>query len=190
MRIAKVKGIAAIAAIAFAFAAAAWAATPSPYAGQQNREIRSLSESEVADLLAGKGMGYANAAELNGYPGPAHVLELRSELGLSAEQLAQTQAIFQRMESSAKSLGAELVQAERALEASFRNREVSPDSLARALERIAAIEGKLRNVHLGAHLEQTRVLSPAQAARYARLRGYAGDAGDAGGHHGHHPGHK
>ena len=162
-------------------------------------EIDDLSPSElerVLDLastpdpprvLAGKGMGYAKAAELNGYPGPAHVLELRSELGLSAEQLAQTQAIFQRMESSAKSLGAELVQAERALDASFRNREVSPESLARALERIAAIEGKLRNVHLGAHLEQTRVLSPAQAARYARLRGYAGDAG---GHHRHHPGHK
>ena len=176
-----------IAAIAFASATAAFASAPSPYAGQQNREIRSLSASEVADLLAGKGMGYAKAAELNGYPGPAHVLELQSELGLSADQLARTRSIFQRMESSAKSFGAQLVEAERALDASFRNREVSPDTLARALERISTIAGKLRNVHLGAHLEQTRVLSAAQITRYAELRGYANVNA---GHHGHHPGHK
>ncbi|MGH7485986.1 MAG: hypothetical protein ACREMY_10365, partial [bacterium] len=46
-----------------------------PYAGQQSREIKALSQEEAAGLLAGKGMGFAKAAELNGFAGPAHVLE-------------------------------------------------------------------------------------------------------------------
>jgi len=52
----------------------------SPYVGQEQREIKSLSPDEVKDYLAGKGMGLAKAAELNHYPGPAHVLELASQL--------------------------------------------------------------------------------------------------------------
>jgi hypothetical protein len=54
----------------------------SPYAGDETREIKALSPQEVSDLLAGKGMGFAKTAELNGFPGPAHVLELASQLQL------------------------------------------------------------------------------------------------------------
>jgi hypothetical protein len=63
-----------------AFAAAALILTTitafaqTPYAGMQTRPIKALSEQQVADLQAGRGMGLALAAELNGYPGPAHVL--------------------------------------------------------------------------------------------------------------------
>jgi hypothetical protein len=48
-----------------------------------SRETKSLSESDIESLTAGKGMRYAKAAELNGFPAPAHVLELASELQLS-----------------------------------------------------------------------------------------------------------
>ena len=58
----------------------------SPYAGQQTREIKALSSTQTADLLAGKGMELAKAAELNGYPGPMHTLELATQLELSTEQ--------------------------------------------------------------------------------------------------------
>jgi hypothetical protein len=47
----------------------------SPYAGMQTRSIKALSEQQIADLKAGRGMGLALPAELNGYPGPAHVLD-------------------------------------------------------------------------------------------------------------------
>src|SRR5262249_1929289 len=59
-------------------AATAWAQDPSsnPYAGQQSRSIKALSEDDIAALLKGAGIGLAKAAELNGYPGPAHVLAL------------------------------------------------------------------------------------------------------------------
>src|SRR5580658_1033453 len=53
------------------------------YAGQQMRDIKALSSDDVADLLAGRGMGLAKPAELNHYPGPAHLLEMKDQLGLS-----------------------------------------------------------------------------------------------------------
>lgn len=85
-----------------------------PYSGQETREIKGLSESDIDGLLSGKGMGYAKAAELNGYPGPAHVLELGEKLDLTARQRAETRAIFKRMQNAAQELGAELVAAARA----------------------------------------------------------------------------
>jgi hypothetical protein len=50
----------------------------SPYAGQQARPIKAVSDEDIAALRKGEGMGMAKAAELNGYPGPAHVLSLRN----------------------------------------------------------------------------------------------------------------
>ena len=39
---------------------------PSPYAGQEGRPIKALSEQQIADLRTGRGMSLALAAELNG----------------------------------------------------------------------------------------------------------------------------
>ena len=156
---------------------------PSPYVGLEVRDIKALSPSEIADLLAGKGMGFAKSAELNEYPGPAHVLELTTQLRLSPEQLAQTKLIFARMEASAKKHGADLVEAERELEALFRSRQITPASLSHAVERVASRQAQVRNAHLVAHIEQTNLLTAEQTAQYVALRGY-------GGHHGKHGGHK
>src|SRR6202165_2300257 len=76
-----------------------------PYAGMQTRPIKALSEQQVADLGAGRGMGLALAAELNGYPGPSHVLELADRLELSADQRASVQRLFDAMKAEAVPLG-------------------------------------------------------------------------------------
>jgi hypothetical protein len=88
----------------------------SPYVGQGFREIKALSPQEISDYLSGKGMGLAKAAEVNGYPGPAHVLELATQLHLSADQKVKTEALFKRMQDRAIPLGKELVEEERAFE--------------------------------------------------------------------------
>jgi hypothetical protein len=59
----------------------------SPYAGEEQRVIKSLSPEEIESLKAGAGMGFAKLAELNGFPGPKHVLELAGRLELSPTQL-------------------------------------------------------------------------------------------------------
>lgn len=162
------------------------AGSPSPYVSAQSQDIKALSPAEAKDLLAGKGMGYAKAAELNGYPGPAHVLELADELQLSATQRLDTQAIFDRMAASAKTVGPLLIDAERALDSSFRDKNVNPESLARAVEEIAYLQGELRRIHLHAHIKQTAVLTASQIAQYAVQRGYTDRSSESAGQHHHH----
>src|SRR5262245_1477224 len=65
----------------------------SPYAGLDSRDIKALSAEQLADLKAGRGMGLALAAELNGYPGPLHVLELADRLQLSPEQTRRVDSL-------------------------------------------------------------------------------------------------
>jgi Spy/CpxP family protein refolding chaperone len=161
-------------------------ATNDSYAGQEQRALKALSEAEQADLLAGKGMGLAKAGELNGYPGPRHVLDLAEELQLSPDQRAATQSLFDRMQVRASALGNEIVAAERELDSLFATRRIDQQRLTEATERIGVLNGQLRAVHLSAHLEQTKILTSAQVEGYAQLRGYA--SADAGSQpdHGHH----
>lgn len=73
----------------------------SPYVGQELRDIKALAAQEISDYLSGKGMGLAKAAELNGYPGPAHVLDLATQLNLTTDQTIKTEALFKRMQARA-----------------------------------------------------------------------------------------
>jgi hypothetical protein len=158
---------------AFALAGLALSgASPSPYAGQQTREIKALSSDDVADLLAGRGMGLAKAGELNGYPGPAHVLELADELGLDADQRRAIGEIRARMTAAAKPLGAEILRRERDLDGQFAGGSITEPQLATVTAAIADLEGRLRATHLSAHLATKALLTSAQIARYQQLRGY------------------
>lgn len=143
-----------------------------PYAGLQKRDIKVLSEQQIADLRAGKGMSLALAAELNGYPGPAHSLELAEQLRLSPEQRSKTQALFDKMRQEAKTLGEEVIVAERDLDRLFKDKRVTSDNLAAATSRAASAQGRLRECHLRYHLAMMEVLTPEQITQYSRLRGY------------------
>lgn len=148
-----------------------------PYAGQQQREIKSLSQAEVDALLKGDGMGYAKAAELNGYPGPAHVLELADALALDDAQRAATQQLMHAHKQRARELGAALVEAERHLDRAFAHRHIDEQRLAGLTEQAARLQAQLRAEHLATHLAQTRLLTPEQVRHYGEMRGYAAPAG-------------
>jgi Spy/CpxP family protein refolding chaperone len=156
----------------------------SPYAGQQEREIKSLSPQEKDDLLAGRGMGLAKPAELNGYPGPMHVLELADRLGLTSEQHQAVQASFQRMRLAAKALGQSIIDAEHHLDRRFAHGHIDAASLAEQTAVIATLHGELRRTHLAAHLDMKAILSAEQITRYITARGY--DTPGAGAHHHKH----
>jgi Spy/CpxP family protein refolding chaperone len=147
---------------------------PASYAGEERREIKSLSTEEIEQLLQGHGMGLAKAAELNHYPGPRHVLDLGVKLELTPEQSAATQAAFERMREEAMRLGRQIVERERALDAMFAKGDIDAGKLRAATSEIARLQGDLRAAHLAAHLEMRRILSPAQIKKYDELRGYAG----------------
>jgi hypothetical protein len=54
-------------------------------------------------------MGMAKAAELNGYPGPTHVLALAPQLGLTESEQQRVTTIFEGMSAAAKPLGSEVI---------------------------------------------------------------------------------
>ena len=150
------------------------ASAQQPYAGLQARPVKALSEQQIDDLKAGRGMGLALAAELNGYPGPSHVLELGDQLGLTAEQRTRMQALFNAMKADAIPLGATLIAQESELDRQFALKGVTPASLATATAAIGETQGALRHAHLKYHLATLEILTPAQISRYAELRGYQG----------------
>jgi hypothetical protein len=142
-----------------------------PYAGQQARRIRSMTDVEVADIEAGRGMGLARPAELASFPGPQHVLELAPDLGLDADQLARTRALIAPMRAAAMRHGERRLDAERGIDRLFATRSATPQALARALEASAQAQAAVRAAHLEAHIAQTAILTPEQVARYDVLRG-------------------
>ena len=151
----------------------------SPYAGQETRALKTLSEEEIQALLSGQGMGLAKAAELNHYPGPRHVLDLATPLQLSEPQRAETHQIYDRMHREAVRLGTLIVDKERELEHLFAAEAVDSQTLHSLTEQIAQLHGGLRLAHLQAHVEMKRVLSREQIDMYDALRGYMTDAGPA-----------
>lgn len=169
-------------AIALLFLAAAPAAAQhghhqhqSKYAGQEKRIIKSLSPDDLAELRRGGGWGLAKAAELNGVPGPAHLLEMKDKIGLSAEQVAKIEALFKDMQKNAIAAGARMIDLERKLEGEFRAGTVTDASLQSALAAIGKARTELRYIHLSTHLKTPAIVSKKQIGLYNKLRGYASD---------------
>jgi hypothetical protein len=149
-------------------------AAATPYAGMDRREIKALAPEDARRLLEGQGMSLALAAELNGYPGPMHVLEHADALALDAGQRERTRALLDAHKAEARSLGAQVVEAERALDRAFAGGAITAEAVAQRTRDIALLQGELRAAHLRTHLQQTALLSPTQIAQYQRLRGYTG----------------
>jgi hypothetical protein len=157
-----------------AFASAALAQSQQPYSGFEGRAIKALSEQQIADLRAGRGMGLALAAELNGYPGPLHVLELANDLDLTSQQRGEVQELFAAMKAEAIPLGERLIAQEVDLDKAFATKTITTATLAASMDAIGATQAALRQAHLKYHLATVEVLLPAQIQRYAELRGYTG----------------
>jgi hypothetical protein len=142
------------------------------YAAEVDRPIKALSAEQIDGLRKGEGMGLARSAELNGYPGPRHVLDLAEPLRLSPEQIQKTTAIFERMQRRAIELGERLIELERALDREFAERRIDVKQLHERVGHIASLNGELRATHLAAHLQVTALLTADQLARYRQLRDY------------------
>ena len=144
----------------------------SGYSVEENREIKSLSNEEILGYLAGQGMGFAKAAELNHYPGPKHVLELQEQLQLSPEQIKQTKQIYNEMHREAVRLGKVYVEKERAFDQAFAEEEIDLLKFKDLISEIGELRVMIRIAHLHAHLKMKQILSPAQVKAYDELRGY------------------
>jgi hypothetical protein len=145
----------------------------SAYAGFETRKIKSLSEEDIAELEKGAGWGLALPAELNGIPGPSHLLTLKDEIGLSPDQLTRIEAIYSGMKAEAIAAGDRFVAAEQAIETAFVRGQLDEQQLRALVDKAAAARADLRFIHLSRHLSTPSLLSEGQIERYKALRGYA-----------------
>jgi len=147
----------------------------SKYVGQEQRDIKSLSKFDMEELKNGRGWGLAKAAELNGVPGPVHLLEMKKEIGLNPEQIEKIEMLYQKMKKQAIPLGLKLIELERKLNNHFANGTITEKLLHELLERIAQVRKQLRYVHLSTHLKTPGILTAEQIDLYNKLRGYSSD---------------
>lgn len=148
------------------------------YAALKQREIKALSMQEIDDLREGRGMGLSLPAELNGAPGPLHVLQLRDAMALTPDQASKVQLIRDRMTQEAQRLGRAIIDAEARLDQAFRRGTVDEASLRAMTSAIGALNAERRTVHLLAHLQTRRLLNDGQVSAYDTARGYADAAAD------------
>src|SRR5258705_10415795 len=115
----------------------------SSYSGMQTRPIKALPDQQVVDLRAGRGMGLALAAELNGYPGPTHLVELSDQLGLTSEQLSSLKGMFDAMKAETIQIEENLVAQEDKLDRRFAENLISEQQLKAATENIGEAQARL-----------------------------------------------
>ena len=143
------------------------AASPtSPYAADFDpaAAIRALTAEEVAQIERGEGAGFAKAAELNGVPGPRHVLDLAHELGLSHDQVTRVQAVADAMKAVVVPAGERYLAAQRRIEQDFRAGAITEEALPGRVAEVYRLEGELAAAHLIAHLKTAKLLTSEQIA--------------------------
>ncbi len=147
----------------------------SKYIGEQHREIKSLSPDDIKELRKGGGWGMAKAAELNGVPGPVHILEMEEEISLTKAQKRAIQKIYNEMKAEAITLGEQLINLEGKLNHAFSNGNINQEFLEKIVKEIENVRARLRVVHLSTHLKTPNILTDEQIILYNQLRGYSQD---------------
>jgi len=145
----------------------------SEYVGQEERDIKSLSDEDIRELKAGAGWGLAKAAELNGLPGPKHILEMKKEIELTSEQERMVVTLYNDMNKEAIALGNKLIEYEKDLNNRFAERRIDEKVLDELLTEISETYKSLRHTHLSAHLKTPSILTEGQIQKYNVLRGYS-----------------
>lgn len=154
----------------------------SPYVGQEKRGIKAISQEDIKGLLAGTGTpfgGMAKPAELNGYPGPRHVLDAfdTGEFDLSNEQYGKISDLYEEMKIQAIELGKKIIDIEKEIDDAFSGKKITDSFLEKKVSESVILYGELRVVHLKYHLLMVKILTQEQIENYNNLRGYTKDGG-------------
>jgi hypothetical protein len=150
----------------------------SPYAGEEANKITSLTDIDIQSLKEGTGVafgGMAKLAELNSYPGPRHIIDLKEELNLDQEQLENITNSYKSMNQQSIQIGEQILTLEEELDLRFKDKTITRENLQNLVSQSASLYGRLRNIHLQAHLESADILTEQQIMKYDELRGYNGD---------------
>jgi hypothetical protein len=116
-------------------------------AGEKTGEITSLSIDEVEELLAGYSTPFDDMeknAELNGYPGPHHVLDAvqAGEIELTNEQQVQIEVLYEERRLQLIDLGTQMFDIEKEIDDAFVNRVMTEELLQEKVSQSADLYGQ------------------------------------------------
>jgi len=129
----------------------------------------SLSPEAIEELRAGIETISPAAAEHAGLPQPARALALASELVLSAEQVAEIEALASVALDDARRLGRGIIEQETRLDSLFAVGDPRDWTVRPVVIEIGRLRTELRYVHLRARMRMQEILSAEQQRRYAEL---------------------
>jgi len=148
----------------------AHAASAQPCAGRPVGEQEAISAREIHAYLQARGIGFASGSELDGYPSPANVLALESDLSLTGEQRMLTRSLVDSTDAAAIRIGQLLIEQERRIDQLFTSNTLTAEAIEFPLMQIGSLTAKIRTFYADAHLVQRRILSREQIDRYVQLR--------------------
>ena len=156
-------------------AEAAWAQQHGghgPQGAGQGQKAAALSCAEQFEAVVREGyaFGMAFAADRNGYPGPRHILELKTELRLTADQEAKVAALMHAMLSDSRPKGARLLEAEGRLERLYADGVADEANVRAAVAEVERARSELRLAHLLIHLRARDLLTREQREAYHKIQ--------------------
>ena len=139
--------------------------------GLPHHVLAQLYERAFAEsIVSGRGFGLAFVADQNGYPGPLHVIELKDQLKLTADQESKVQAMLSEMFAQSRPRSARLVDAEDRLRRLFASARAEAASVHAAVADVERARAEVRLVHLTFHLKTREVLTDEQRRLYHEAR--------------------
>lgn len=113
------------------------------------------------------GMGLV--ANLNHYPSPQQILDLKKELSIDKQQEVALVDILSKLNFKVKEMGTFIIKNERMMDSLFRLKKVNDGLLIYYTNRYGLYQGELRNAILQAHLKTKTLLKSSQLRKYERL---------------------
>ncbi len=133
--------------------------------------IPSLTIKQYNAYKNGDNLELAKEAEINHFPDPFYVLSFEKDLGLTATQKTQIQAIQNSRKFKAVEMGRFILDQEKKLNELFSSYKINEGMLIFYTNKIGLYHGELKNAHLKAHYATRKILSLEQIKKYDKLRG-------------------
>jgi len=133
--------------------------------------VKTLSYKQYNGYLNGDDNdNMALVAELNHYPSPQKVIELKKQLGLTPDELLKVTAINTELIRKKKEMGRFIIKNERALDSLFRLKRLDDGTLIFYTNRFGLYQGELRNAILQAYIKIGVILTADQVKKYHKLQ--------------------
>jgi len=125
-----------------------------------------LTKEEVNAYLTGGSLDFDRVAEINHFPNPKRVLEIKNLLTLTRVQNNRSTISYKLMRKYAIKAGRKIVRKENQLNYLFQQPNVDLHAVKKLVSEIATLKGELRFTHLKAHVNQESYLTDEQITTY------------------------